>query len=302
MKSTIIAFTIVLFGHIHVVNACTAISGGNDCNGTLLSVNEYDNRQLLSIPSNYQCNDVQVCGTFSPCDGASCYCGKSASGQGFGFNANTGSSCNSFTQCGSGNTCPGTDECWVDQCCGYPVCVPHSRMCSHCGGTPFTPTCSLAATVFDVSEENGNDVSYKPVRSDGTSISGAQCYEGGEHHRRVGYGPNREGYQVKVFDSQDCSGQGSLLSCERHDYGTIPDAYFGSCSNDGTTLTIDLSGTPVESVVAEGTGWGCEQPNGNGHIILNCPVDYFELYADNTCSFANGFVGDQIFPSGSCTC
>jgi hypothetical protein len=76
----------------------------------------------------------QTCANFTTCNaGGSCgssgVCGSTAEGGGLCVDGAT--SCGGLTACPNGSSdCSAGDLCFVDSCCGSPVCVPNNRFCS----------------------------------------------------------------------------------------------------------------------------------------------------------------------------
>jgi len=89
----------------------------------------------------------QTCGNFTTCNaGGSCanrgVCGSTASGGGLCINGAT--PCAGLVGCPNGNSdCADGAICFVNSCCGRPVCVPVERFCSNASGgvlpRAFTP-------------------------------------------------------------------------------------------------------------------------------------------------------------------
>ncbi len=94
----------------------------------------------------------QTCSTFTTCNnGGSCgfngVCGSTAEGGGLCVDGST--ACAGLTQCNGGTgDCAVGDICFVDSCCGVPVCMPSSQFCSD----PLSAGGALTSSSSEASE------------------------------------------------------------------------------------------------------------------------------------------------------
>lgn len=80
---------------------------------------------------NPECQGA-MCGTFIQCNpGTACaepVCGTTAEGGGLCVDGQT--PCDGLVDCAASTDCPGGALCFVNSCCGRPVCMPTSALCT----------------------------------------------------------------------------------------------------------------------------------------------------------------------------
>lgn len=122
-----------------------------------------------------------------------------------------------------------------------------------------------------------NHLSYQAVRFNGETDD--LCHQMGDSHHYLGYGNDKEIRGVLLFENDDCTGCAELEKCNWNGYSEMPGVQFGTCSNDGTTLTI--TGLPSEAThVMSGADWVGVPVSGN-QVSVPCHGGSGEV---NVCS------------------
>lgn len=116
--------------------------------------------------------------------------------------------------------------------------------------------------------------SYRALRVNGQEDD--ECEVISTSHQHLGYGPLKESHSVRLFANGDCTGTSVDLECTPWlDYASMPSTDFGSCSHNGTHLS--LSGLPNEAThVMSGGDWVSVSVVGNSATVL-CPGDSWEV-------------------------
>ncbi|UCE60794.1 MAG: hypothetical protein JSU63_03395 [Phycisphaerales bacterium] len=205
-----------------------------------------------------------VCGAFESCGpaGTACWCAMTANG---GGQCVSDIGCTTATPCPTGTECAPSEYCWVNSCCGRPICT------SGCPGPQmFTDDGGLRASGYDASvEERG--IPQPAVRcldlteavcfaadglyqGDFTSCAQIICPEPTDGACCVG------GQCIGVTDELACIEQGGLWYAGE-DCATITCPQYGACCLNGECIGTIMQPDCRE---AEGTwyaGEDCADPD-----------------------------------------
>ena len=132
------------------------------------------------------------------------------------------------------------------------------------------------------------------------------CHLMGDSHHFVGVGPEKESKVVRVYENSDCTGSFKDIECNPWlTYGEMPSSDFGTCSNNGTHLT--LTGLPDEATHVMSGGdptWSGVPVVGNSVEVL-CPGGSWEVNvcAGPDCDWVTELMYNMVDAgAGSCYC
>jgi hypothetical protein len=211
-------------------------------------------------------------------------------------------------------TCPGCDGCdngggrfcmiqpfwdpsyWTPNHVGAVL----SATCLVCGPPVPPPSCALRYRLLFAHSETHQ--AYSALRLNGDPDDACNPIHGSHQHH--GYGQLKESHAVRLYENGDCTGATEDLYCaEWLDYASMPSPAFGTCSNDGTTLS--LTGLPDEvSHVMSGGNW-LSVPVVNNAVDVVCPGGSWEVDACSgpDCDWNTEFMYNIMDTSGSnCYC
>jgi hypothetical protein len=145
-------------------------------------------------------------------------------------------------------------------------------------------------------------LSYSALRVNGDVDD--TCHPIGGSHQHVGDSLHREAHSVMLFANDDCTGSTDLLDCDEWlDYDATPSASFGTCSNDGSTLTVSGLPEEVTHVISGGDWLSVAVVNGTAEVA--CPSGSGEVGVCSgvDCNFSTEFMYNLLNAAvGSCVC
>lgn len=210
-------------------------------------------------------------------------------------------------------TCPGCDGCdngggrycmispsWdVSDWTVNHVGAVLSATCLVCG-PPVVPECALRYRLLFA--HSPDHLSYRALRTNGGVDD--DCVAVDDGHQHLGYSPHKETHSVRLYEHDDCTGFSDDVACgDWLDYAAMPSASFGTCSNDGTTLTV--TGLPVEAThVMSGGNW-VGVPVVDGSVSVVCPGGSGEVdvCAGPDCEWSSELMYNLMDSGvGSCAC
>lgn len=182
--------------------------------------------------------------------------------------------------------------------------TPHSDCVSGNPDPTPCPSCTLLYRLMFAHSETHQSYKATLVTPYEGNTHDITCEAIGTSHHFVGVGPEKESHVARLYENADCTGAYEDVTCSPWlDYSSMPSSAFGTCSHDGTTLSI--TGLPKEVThVMSGGDWTAV-PVVEGAVDVVCPGASGEVgvCSGPDCDWLTEFLYNLVEAgSGSCSC